>query len=45
MFEFMGGFGKFPWGEILTQTIGTIAGYFAGRYRTTTKNKTRRGTD
>jgi len=43
MFDF--GMGKFPWGEILQQTIGIVAAYFAGRYRVTTKNKIRRGND
>ena len=25
--------GKFPWGEILMQTLGVVTAYFAGRYR------------
>lgn len=43
--ELFSGLGKFPWGEILLNTIGTISGYFAGRYRSTTKNKARRKDD
>lgn len=39
------GFGKFPWGEILGQTLGIVMAYFAGRYRVTTKNKNRRRDD
>lgn len=38
-------FGKFPWMEIFTQTIGIVTAYFAGRYRITTKNKDRRKDD
>lgn len=46
--------GKFPWGEILatinipvvlTNIIGIIAGYMSGRYRTISKNQTRRSDD
>lgn len=32
-------FGKFPWAEILGQTIPVIMGYFAGRYRNAIKKK------
>lgn len=38
-------FGKFPWEEIFTQSFGVVLAYFAGRYRKTTVNKTRRRDD
>lgn len=41
----LGGFGKFPWGEIATQTLGIVMAYFTGRYRSTAVNKKRRKDD
>lgn len=40
-----GSFGKFPWGEIASNTLGIVMAYFAGRYRVVSKNKDRRSTD
>lgn len=38
-------FGKFPWHEIISSVVPTIMGYFAGRYRSTSKNQKRRKDD
>lgn len=35
----------FPWQDILIQTLSTVMAYFAGRYRKTSVNKTRRKDD
>jgi len=40
-FDF-GEFGKFPWGEIAANTLGIVMSYFAGRYRSISKNQKRR---
>lgn len=41
----LGSFGKFPWQDLLIQTLGIATAYFTGRYRSTTVNKTRRKGD
>lgn len=37
--------GKFPWAELVGQTLSIVMAYFAGRYRNSTKNQTRRKDD
>lgn len=33
-----GEFGKFPWGEIFSQSLTVVLAYFAGRYRKVKKD-------
>lgn len=40
-----GSFGKFPWGEILANTLGVVMAYFAGRYKRISNDQTRRKDD